>query len=70
MIGKLIKNELGRIWKEAVVIFRHLPGGTEDNLEEPQSSGLWVSSEAGRACPSSVVFGCNSWTRTECLKIG
>ena len=27
-------NELGRIWQ---VLAQHVPGGTEENLEEPQS---------------------------------
>jgi hypothetical protein len=35
-------NELGGMWKEVVmaefkVLFRHFPGGTDENHEKPQS---------------------------------
>jgi hypothetical protein len=38
MIGLLMNNELERVWKETViavfkVLFRHLPGGTEESRE-------------------------------------
>jgi hypothetical protein len=40
-----MNNELDGIWKEAVtaqfeVLSRHLPGGTEDKSEKPQSVSL------------------------------
>jgi hypothetical protein len=42
MIGCLMDNELEGMWKEAVVallkvLFRHLPGGTEENYDKPQA---------------------------------
>jgi hypothetical protein len=37
-----MNNEYERIWKEAVVVLlkvlpQHLPGGSEENLEKPDS---------------------------------
>jgi hypothetical protein len=44
MIGRLLNDELERMWKEAVIAYfkvislQHLPRGTKENHESPQDS--------------------------------
>jgi hypothetical protein len=44
MIGQLVTTELNCIWEmrivaQSEVLFQHLPSGTEEHHEKPQSEG-------------------------------